>query len=152
MQPEEKLKELGLELPVVPIPLGNYVPFVQTGNLIFTSGLAPFLDGRTAPKLGRLGRDLNIEEGYQASRLACLNGLAIIKAAIGDLGRVKRVVKVVGYVNGTEDFTDQPKVVNGASDLLVEVFGDKGRHARSAVGVAQLPIGLPVEIELVVEV
>lgn len=152
MQPEDRLKELGLELPTIPIPMANYVPFVQTGSLIFTSGQIPYRDGKPAVKMGKLGQDLTVDEGYQAARLTCVNCIAVVKAALGDLSKVKRVVKLVGFVNSAPDFTDQPKVVNGASDLLVEVFGNQGRHARSAVGVAQLPFGIPVEIELVVEV
>lgn len=151
MHPEDKLKELGLELPTVPTPMANYVPFTQTGNLVFTSGQVPFREGKPVVKLGKVGKDLSVEEGYEAARLACVNCIAVLKAALGDLGRVKRIVKVVGFVNSAEDFTAQPKVVNGASDLLVEVFGDIGRHARSAVGMAQLPSGVPVEVELVAE-
>ncbi|GIO04686.1 hypothetical protein J31TS6_07140 [Brevibacillus reuszeri] len=144
--PEQNLAELGLELPQLRTPVGNYVASVRTGNLLFTAG-----QGVDQYK-GKLGRDLTLEEGYLASRQSMLNLLAAVKAEIGDLGKVKRVVKILGFVNSTEDFTDQPKVMNGASDLLVAVFGEKGKHGRSAVGMAQLPGNTAVEIEIVLEI
>jgi enamine deaminase RidA (YjgF/YER057c/UK114 family) len=149
---EDKLKQMGLTLPEAPSPVANYVPAVKTGNLLFVAGLGPTLrpDG-TAPR-GKLGKDLNVEEGYEAARLVGLNLLARLKAELGDLDRVKRVVKLLSMVNSAPDFTQQPAVANGCSDLLVEVFGDKGRHARSAVGMSSLPDNIPVEIEMIVEI
>jgi enamine deaminase RidA (YjgF/YER057c/UK114 family) len=148
---EARLKELGIELPEVPGSLANYVGAVRTGNLIYLSGRLPMREGQVAFK-GKLGRDVSAEDGYQAARLAALNVVATLKAEVGDLDRVKRVVKLLGLVSSDPDFTDQAAVLNGASDLLVEIFGDKGRHARSAVGVAALPMNACVEIELIAEV
>jgi enamine deaminase RidA (YjgF/YER057c/UK114 family) len=150
MTPEERLRELGHVLPPAPKSIANYVGSVQTGNLLFLSGKGPDLAGGKTWQ-GKLGADYTIEEGYTAARNTMLNLLAVIKEDVGDLSRVGRVVKVLGMVNSVPDFTDQPKVINGASDLLVEVFGDRGRHARSAVGMASLPGGIPVEIEMIVE-
>ena len=151
MKPEEKLKELGIELPTPPTPVANYVPVVQTGNLVFLSGHGPLKDDGTMI-VGRVGEDLSLDEGYQAARRVAIALLASLKAATGDLNRVVRIVKLLGMVNSTADFTDQPKVINGASDLLVDVFGDKGKHARSAVGMNVLPGNIPVEIEMIVEI
>ena len=151
MDIEKKLKELGISLPSPPKPLANYVPAVRAGNLLFVSGHGPYNDGKTMVS-GKLGKELTIEEGYKTARNVALNCLASVQATLGDLNKVKRVVKLLGMVNCTEDFKDQPKVINGASDLLVEVFGDAGRHARSAVGMQSLPNGIPVEIEMVLEV
>jgi len=148
MKIEAKLKEMGLELPEIPKPMANYVPAARTGNLLFLSGHGP-LKG-TAP--GKVGKDLTLEEGYEAAKGTALCLISTIKNTIGDLDKVKRIVKLVGFVNCSEDFTDQPKVVNGASDLFVEVFGDRGKHARAAVGMYQLPGNIPVEIEIIVEV
>jgi enamine deaminase RidA (YjgF/YER057c/UK114 family) len=148
---ESKLKAMAITLPEAGKPIGSYVTSVRTGNLLYTSGHIPYNDGKT--KLtGKLGRDLTVEEGNKVARNVALNCLATVKASIGDLDKVKRIVKVLGLVNATEDFKDQPKVMNGASDLLVEIFGEKGKHARSAVGVASLPNGVPVEIEMILEV
>jgi enamine deaminase RidA (YjgF/YER057c/UK114 family) len=147
---ELRLEELGLELPVRTGPVANYVSTVQTGNLVFASGHLPMLEGKPQ-YLGKLGQDISIEDAYAAARLATLNCLASIQTELGDLDRVRRIVKVFGMVNCTPDFADHPKVMNGASDLLVEIFGDLGRHARSAVGMASLPFGTPVEVEMVVE-
>lgn len=151
MKIEKRLEELNLTLPELPKPVANYVPAVKAGNLLFVSGHGP---GRGEGKLykGKVGDDLTIENGYQSARQTALCLISTIKGAIGDLDKVKQFVKVVGFVNCTEDFTDQPKVVNGASDLFVEVFGNKGKHARSAVGMQQLPGGIPVEVEVIVEV
>ncbi len=146
IQPEEKLRSLGIELAPVRTPVGNYVSHVRVGNLIFTSGQG------VDQYHGKLGRELDIETGYKASRQSMVNLLAVLKDELGDLGKVKRIVKILGFVNCTEDFTAQPKVMNGASDLLVEVFGEKGKHARSAVGMAQLPNNTAIEIEMIVEV
>ena len=144
--PEARLKELGLELAQPRRPIGTYVPSVRTGNLLFTAG-----QGVDQYK-GKLGRDLTIDEGYLASRQSMLNLLSVVKAEIGELSKVKRVVKILGFVNSTEDFTDQPKVMDGASDLLYAIFGEKGRHGRSAVGMAQLPNNTAIEIEMVLEI
>lgn len=149
--PEAKLRELGITLPVVGKPLANYVPAVRTGNLVFLSGHGPAQPwGPTAT--GKLGRDLTVDQGYQAAKNVGINLLASLKAEIGDLGRVKRIVKVLAMVNATDSFAQQPEVINGFSDLMVAVFGDKGKHARSAVGMVALPRNLAVEIEMVVEV
>lgn len=151
MEIVERLEEMGLKLPEIPKPVANYVPAVKTGNLLFISGHGPQKDIGTL-STGKVGRDLTLEEAYEAAKNVALCLLSTIKDTIDDLDKVKRVVKLVGFVNCTEDFTDQPRVVNGASDLFVEVFGERGRHARSAVGMYQLPGGIPVEIEVVVEV
>jgi enamine deaminase RidA (YjgF/YER057c/UK114 family) len=151
MDIEKKLNELGISLPASPKPIANYVPAVRAGNLLFVSGHGPYNDGKSILS-GKLGKELTVEEGYKTARNVALNCLASIQAALGDLNKVKRVVKLLGMVNCTEDFKDQPKVINGASDLLVEVFGDAGRHARSAVGMQSLPNGIPVEIEMILEV
>ena len=151
MRVEAKLKELGLELPPTPRPAANYVEAVQAGKLLFISGHGPTRDGKMA-YVGKVGKDLSVEQGYEAARLVALNCLASAKSVLGDLDRITRVVKVLGMVNCSEDFGDQPKVVNGASDLLVQLFGDSGRHARSAVGMQALPFGIAVEIEMIFEV
>jgi enamine deaminase RidA (YjgF/YER057c/UK114 family) len=151
MNIEKKMQELGITLPVTPKPMANYVPAVRTGNLLFLSGHGPYADGKVKMS-GKVGKELTLEEGYQAARNVALNLLASAKAALGDLSKVRRVVKLLGMVNCSEDFKDQPKVVNGASDLLVEIFGDAGKHARSAVGMQALPNGIPVEIEMILEV
>jgi enamine deaminase RidA (YjgF/YER057c/UK114 family) len=151
MSAEKKLKELGISLPPSPKPVANYVPTVRVGNLLFVSGHGPYNDGKTLTS-GKLGKELTVDQGYQTARNVALNCLASIRAAIGDLDRVKRVVKLLGMVNCTEDFKDHPKVINGASDLLVEVLGDAGKHARSAVGMQALPNGIAVEIEMILEV
>ena len=150
MRVEAKLKALGLELPPTPRPAANYVGAVQTGNLLFISGHGPTRDGQMA-YVGKVGKDLSVEQGYEAARLVALNCLASAKSVLGDLDRITRVVKVLGMVNCSEDFGDQPKVINGASDLLVQLFGDSGRHARSAVGMQALPFGIAVEIEMIFE-
>ncbi|MDA0679643.1 MAG: RidA family protein [Proteobacteria bacterium] len=149
--PEARLKALGIELPDPPQPVANYVNGVQSGNLIFLAGKGPKrADGTEI--VGKLGAGISIEEGYEGARLTAINQLAVLKLMLGDLSRVKRVVKVLGMVNSDPDFVQQPAVINGFSDLLVEVFGERGRHARSAVGVASLPRGQAVEIELIVEI
>jgi enamine deaminase RidA (YjgF/YER057c/UK114 family) len=151
MNAEQKLKELGIILPESPKPLANYVRAVRTGNLLFVSGHGPYNDGKTLIS-GKLGKEVTIEEGYKTARNVALNCLASIRAALGSLDKVKRVVKLLGMVNCAEDFKDQPQVINGASDLLVEIFGEAGRHARSAVGMQALPNQIPVEIEMILEV
>ena len=154
MEVEKKLIEMGLSLPPSPAPVANYVPAVRSGNLLFVSGHGPAFvkDGKIEYIRGKLGRELTVEQGYEAAKQVMLNILQSIKGVIGDLDKVRRVVKVLGFVNCTEDFPDQPKVINGASDLLVALYGERGRHARSAVGMQQLPFGIAVEIEMVVEV
>ncbi len=154
MKVEQKLAEMGLSLPPTPTPVANYVPAVQVGNLLFVSGHGPGVlkDEKIEYIRGKLGRDLAVEQGYDAAKQVMLNILQSIKGVIGDLDKVRRIVKVLGFVNCTEDFPDQPKVINGASDLLVALYGERGRHARSAVGMQQLPFGIAVEIEMVVEV
>ncbi len=154
MEVEKKLVEMGLSLPPSPAPVANYVPAVRSGNLLFVSGHGPAFvqDGKIEYIRGKLGRDLTVEQGYEAAKQVMLNILQSIKGVIGDLDKVRRIVKVLGFVNCTEDFPDQPKVINGASDLLVALYGERGRHARSAVGMQQLPFGIAVEIEMVVEV
>src|SRR5579859_2988835 len=152
MTPEERLTAMGLDLPQIPPSIGNYVGCVQTGNLLFLSGKGPDLVGSGLHWLGKLGAELTTEEGYQAARDTMLNLLAVIRDELGQLSRVRRVVKLLGMVNSTPNFDEQPKVINGASDLLVSIFGDKGRHARSAVGMQSLPGGIPVEIEMIVEI
>jgi len=154
MEVEKKLTEMGLSLPPAPAPVANYVPAVRSGNLLFVSGHGPAFvkDGKIEYIRGKLGRDLTVEQGYDAARQVMLNILQSIKGVIGDLDKVRRIVKVLGFVNCTEDFPDQPKVINGASDLLVALYGERGRHARSAVGMQQLPFGIAVEIEMVIEV
>ena len=151
MRVEAKLKELGLELPPTPKPAANYVGAVHTGNLLFVSGHGPTKDGKFA-YIGKVGKDLSVEQGYEAARLVALNCLASAKSVLGDLDRITRVVKLLGMVNCTEDFSEQPQVINGASDLLVRLFGESGRHARSAVGMQALPVGIAVEIEMIFEV
>ena len=147
----EKLEELGIELPKASTPVANYVNAVRTGNLIFLAGKGPRkADGSYIT--GKVGVDLTIEQGYEAARMTGINQLAVLKAELGDLNQVKRIVKVKGMVNCSPDFGDQPEVINGYSDLMVAVFGDKGKHARAAVGMGSLPRGIAVEVEMVVEV
>ncbi len=149
--PEAKLEALNIELPSPPQPVANYVNGVQAGNLIFLAGKGPrYADGTEIT--GKVGTEVTIEEAYEGARLTAINQLAVLKSMLGDLNRVKRIVKVLGMVNCDPSFTDQPKVINGFSDLMVEVFGEKGKHARAAVGMASLPRGQAVEIELVVEI
>ena len=151
MHPEERLAELGLELPEPTQPFAAYVPAVRTGNLVYLSGQGPIRDGQIAYR-GKVGADVTPEKAKEAAQLTCLNGLAALKAEIGDLARVTRVVKLTAFVNSAPGFDQQPAVANGASELLQEIFGDAGRHARSAVGTAELPFGISVEIEVVFEV
>jgi len=147
---EQKLAELGLELPSVAAPAGAYVPAVITGNLVFTAGQIPLVDG-VLMATGKVGNEISPEFAKEIAQRCALNALAAVKSVLGDLSRVKRVVKVVGFVASTPEFTGQPGVLNGASELLGKVFGDAGLHARSAVGVASLPLDAPVEVELIVE-
>jgi enamine deaminase RidA (YjgF/YER057c/UK114 family) len=151
MSAEARLAELGITVPDVVPPVAAYVPTVRTGNLIFTSGQLPMRDGAMSAT-GKVGGSVTPEQGYEAARQSALNALAAVKAEIGSLDDIKRVVKVVVFVASAADFTGQPQVANGASEFLGEVFGDAGRHARSAVGVSALPLDAPVEVELIVEV
>jgi enamine deaminase RidA (YjgF/YER057c/UK114 family) len=151
VDPETKLKELGIVLPTPTAPIANYVNAVQVGNLLFLAGKGPLpQDGKEV--VGRLGKDMTIEQGYAAARSTAIAHLAVLKKELGDLKRVVRVVKVLGMVNSDPAFAQQPAVVNGYSDLMVAVFGEKGKHARSSVGVAALPNGIPVEVEVIVEI
>ncbi|MCS4434401.1 RidA family protein [Aquiflexum gelatinilyticum] len=148
---EQKLKDLGIVLPEASAPVANYVNAVRSGNLLFLAGKGPGLPDGTFIT-GKVGQDLTIEEGKEAARMVAINQLAVLKAELGDLNKVKRVVKVLGMVNCGPDFTQQPQVINGFSDLMVEVFGEKGKHARSAVGMNALPMDISVEVELIVEI
>jgi enamine deaminase RidA (YjgF/YER057c/UK114 family) len=148
---EARIRELGLTIPETPRPVANFVPAVQVGNLIFASGQTPTVSGMLIMK-GKLGRDLSIEQGQEAARQALLNILAAVRSLTGTLDAIKRIVKLNGWVASAEGFGSQPQVVNGASLLLEEIFGDAGKHARAAIGVAELPSGAPVELELIVEV
>jgi enamine deaminase RidA (YjgF/YER057c/UK114 family) len=149
---ESKLRELGLELPAVRVyTVANIANTVRSGSLLFVSGHVPYADGKLM-KQGKLGRELSVDEGYEMAKHVALGALASVKAELGSLDRVKRVVKLLGFVNSAPEFAEQPKVVNGASDLLIDLYGDAGRHARSAVGVAALPNQAPVEIEMVLEI
>lgn len=149
---DKRLAELGIVIPAPAAPVANYVGWVRTGNLVFTAGQVPVKDGEFTCR-GKVGAEVTVEAAQAAARLCAINIIAQVKAAVdGDLDRVRRVVKLVGFVNGTAEFADHPKVVNGASDLMVEVFGDRGKHARSAVGSGSLPLNVAVEVEAVFEV
>jgi enamine deaminase RidA (YjgF/YER057c/UK114 family) len=147
---DERLSELGIELPAVATPAGAYVPAVISGNLVFTAGQIPIVDGKLMAE-GKVGAEISPEQGREIARRCALNAIAAVKSVIGDLNRVKKVVKVVGFVASVPEFTGQPGVLNGASELLEQVFGEAGIHARSAVGVAALPLDAPVEVELIFE-
>lgn len=149
--PEARLRALGLQLPAAPKPAANYVTATQSGRLVFVAGQGPVVDGRIV-YAGRVGRDLTEQQGYDAARLTILNSLAILRAHAGSLDKVTRILKLLGWVHCAEGFGRQHLVINGASDLLVEIFGERGRHARSAVAAHDLPLGIAVEIELVAEV
>ncbi|MBI5639168.1 MAG: RidA family protein [Nitrospirae bacterium] len=151
MTAEENIKSLGIELPDLPKPLGSYVPFVRTGNLVYLSGMLPMKDGKLIHP-GRVGEEVSADDAVICARTAAINALAVLKSAIGSLDRVARCVKITGYVSSSMDFTEQPRVINGASDLIFQVFGEAGRHARAAVGVNVLPLNSPVEIEFIFEV
>jgi enamine deaminase RidA (YjgF/YER057c/UK114 family) len=151
MSPEDKLKKLGIELPEAPSPLGSYIPIVRTGNLLFLSGVLPLRNGKLM-RTGRVGESVSLDEARDDARTAAINALSVLKANIGSLNKVKRCVKITGYVASAPDFTEQPKVLNAASDLMFEIFGEAGRHARAAIGVNVLPLNFPVEIEFIFEV
>jgi len=151
MSPEEKLLSLGIELPDAPAPLGSYVPAVTTGNLVYLSGMLPLVDGKLV-RTGKFGTEIGVENGPELARLAAINGLSVLRAHVGSLSRVRRCVRVCGYIASAPDFTSQPAVLNGASELMAEVFGENGRHARAAVGVNVLPLDAPVEVEFIFEI
>ena len=148
---DAKLAELGITLPAAPKPVATYIPAVRAGDLLFLSGTGPFKDGQIA-FAGKLGRDLTVEQGYDAARLTLLNALAMVRQELGTLDRVVRIVRLTGHVASAEGFTQQPAVINGASDLLVKIFGEAGRHARLALGAAELPLNMCIELELIVQV
>ncbi|MBM4120776.1 MAG: RidA family protein [Nitrospira sp.] len=148
---ERRLAELGLVLPAPPKPVATYIPAVLAGDLLFLSGVIPFRDGKLVLE-GKLGRDLTVEQGYEAARVSLLNALAIVKEKLGTLDRVQKIVRMTGHVASAEGFTQQPAVINGASDLLVTIFGEAGKHARVALGAAELPLNAPLEIELIIQV
>jgi len=148
---EARMKELGLSIPEIPPVTGAYVPAVQSGNLVFCSGQGPYKDGSQA-YVGQVGSDVSLREAYQAARIAGLNCLAEIRSIIGSLNNISRIVQIRGFVNSAPNFHDQSKVVNGASELMIEIFGDTGKHARCALGTNNLPGNIPVEVEMVVEI
>lgn len=147
----KKLEDLGLDLPEAPLPVAEYVPAKKVGNLVYCSGQGPIKNGEFL-HVGRIGTNISLEEGYEAARICALNCLAAIKSVIGTLDEIEEIVKVRGFVNSSNDFFEQPKVINGASELLVEIFGGNGKHARSALGTSVLPGNIPVELEVVVKV
>ena len=147
---EAKLKEMGIELPEAPKPLAAYIPAIQAGEFVYTSGQVPLASGELKYK-GKVGSDLTEEQGYEAARLCAINCLSAIKGVIGDLDKIAQVIKVTGFVNSAPGFSSQPKVINGASEFLSQVFGDAGKHARAAVGVSELPINAAVEVEMIVK-
>ena len=147
----ESLQRLGVTLPQAPRPVGSYVPACQAGNLVFVSGVLPFQEGKILQP-GKVGRELSVEQGAANARIAIINALAILQQELGDLSRIKRIVRLTGHVASAEGFVEQPAVINGASDFLVEVFGEIGRHARLALGAFELPLHAPIELELIVQV
>ena len=151
MSPEDKLKELGIELPEAPDPLGSYIPVLRTGNLVFLSGMLPLIQGKLT-RQGKVGKDIALDEAREDARVATVNALSILKAYIGSLEKVKRCVRITGYVASEHDFTEQSKVLNAASDFLYEIFGERGRHVRSSVGVNVLPLNSTLEIDFIFEV
>jgi enamine deaminase RidA (YjgF/YER057c/UK114 family) len=148
---EARLTELGITLPQAPKPVATYIPAVRVGDLLFLSGTGPFKDGAIV-YAGKLGKDLTVEQGYEAARLTLLNALAMVRQELGTLDRVTRFVRLTGHVASAEGFTQQPAVINGASDLLVRIFGEAGRHARLALGAAELPLNMAIELELILQV
>lgn len=147
----DRMKSLKIVIPDMPRPVAAYIPAQIVGNLIYSSGQTPTREGKLV-FTGRVGTELSVDQGYQAARLACLNCLSQLQYVLGNLDRIKRIVKVNGYVRSSPGFGDQPKVINGASELLLEIFGDDGKHARTAIGVSELPFGAPVEIEMIAEI
>lgn len=151
MKIEHRIKELGLILPEAPKPVAEYIPAKKIGNLVFTSGQGPIKDGKFI-YVGKIGGEVSLKEGYESAKICAINCLAAIKSVIGSLDKIDEIVKVKGYVNSTSDFYRQPEVVNGASELIVKIFGEKGKHARSALGTSVLPGNIPVELEMIVKV
>jgi enamine deaminase RidA (YjgF/YER057c/UK114 family) len=151
MLPEDKLREFGIELPEAPSPLGSYVPVIRTGNLVFLSGILPLVKGKLL-RQGRVGESVSLDEAKEDARIATINTLSVLKAHVGSLDKIKRCIKITGYVASSHDFTEQPKVLNAASDLLFEIFGEAGRHVRAAIGVNVLPLNSPLEIDFIFEV
>ena len=151
MTVEQKLQSMGITIPKTPKPVAAYIPAIQTGNLVFTSGQIPMVKGELKYK-GKLGIEFSKQDGYDAAKLCAVNALSAVKSLIGDLDKIEQIIKVVGFVASADGFTEQPAVVNGASEFLQEALGKKGVHARSAVGVAELPLGVPVEVELIVKI
>jgi len=151
MKIEQKMEELGYRVPEAPKSLGAYVSAVRVCNFLFVGGKIPLIQGQLKYK-GKVGKDLTVEEGYEAAKTCTLNLLSVIKTELGDLDKVQRIIKITGYINSASGFTEQSKVLNGASEFLLEVFGDKGRHARAAIGVSELSLDAPVEVEMIVEV
>lgn len=149
--PDQKIKQLGIQLPQIPESLGSYLDMVRVGNLVFLSGRGPLkADGKYIT--GKVGQDLTVNEGYQAARLTAINQLAILRQTFGSLDKIKRIIKVNGYVQTADSFTEQSKVMNGFSDLLIEVFGEQGKHARTSIGIFTLPQDMAIEVEMIVEV
>lgn len=151
MSPEDKLKALGIVLPEAPPPLGSYVPVTKSGNLVFLSGILPLVEGKLLRR-GKVGKDISIDDAREDAKRAAMNALAVLRSYTGSLSTVKQCIKITGYIASSPDFTDQPTVLNAASDLLYEIFGEAGKHARAAVGVTVLPLNAPVEIEFIFEV
>lgn len=152
MSLEQRLDDLGITLPPASAPLANYVPFAQEGNLLFIAGQVPRAEDGQLKYIGKIGQDLSVEEGYASARLCALNCLSQVQSALGSLDRVKRIIRVGGFVNCIDGFSEQPQVINGASDVIVEIFGDKGRHARAAVGNNSLPGNVATEVDMIVAV
>lgn len=148
---EERLKELGINIPEAPKPVAAYIPAVLDDNIVYTAGQLPFISGELKYK-GKLGKDISDEDALKAAEICAINCLSVIKSVIGSMDKVERIIKLNVYVNSSEEFSAQPKIANGASELLVNIFGDAGKHARSAVGVSQLPLNAPVEVDMIVKV
>ena len=151
MSPENKLKELGIELPEAPKPIGAYAPCVQAGNLVFLSGILPLKSGKLT-KTGKVGEHIRVDEAREDARTVAVHALSILRTNLGSLDKVKRCVKITGYIASSPNFTDQPKVLDAASDFILEIFGEAGRHARAAIGVSVLPLNSPIEIEFIFEI
>ena len=151
MNVEDRIVDLGLEIPETPEPVASYISAVQSDKLVFTSGQVAFIKGELSYR-GKLGESLDVEDGYQSARIAAMNCLSAAKSVIGNLDRIKQIVRMTGFVNSAPKFVDQPRVLNGASDLLIKIFGDKGKHSRLAIGAAELPLGASVEIEMIIEI
>ena len=151
MKIETKIKELGLSLPEVPKPVGEYIPAKKVGNLVFSAGHGPIKEGKFA-YVGKVGREVSLEEGYEAAKICAINCLAAIKSVIGSLDNIDEIIKLKGFVNSASDFYRQPEVMNGASELIVKIFGEKGKHARSALVTSVLPFNIPVEVEMIVKI